>query len=692
MADTYAEEAPNEIEEPASQDAPEDEGQEERARKAFIIEWSARIRGAKKFHEDAFKRMRADEELAFYGAYKAWRDAGSYTVPVVGRHISQAVAALYAKDPQVTAKRKPRIKFRAWDGKPESLIMALQSPDDPMSREIIMEYQTIQAEDRRLMKLGKALEILFDYFISEHEPNFKRQMKQLVRRTKTVGLGYIKLGFQRAFEPNPDISQGIADATEQLAGIKRLMEEAKEGDIEPYSAQAEELRQRIKALQSDEMMLVREGPVFDFPRAYEIIVDPACRQIEGFVGAGWIAHERRLTPDRVKEVYGVEVKTGGFTSYKDKESSETPRDEREAEDQKGAEKLCVWEVYDKRSGLTFTIADGCMKYLSAPETPRVWIDGFWPVEALVFNDCEYAEQIYPMSDVRALEHPQLEYNRSRQALRIHRIANTPKYLAPKGKLDEEDKSRLANSDPHSVIELNAVETGRPLSELLDSIRHPPVDPALYDTTPVMDDILRSVGTQEAQIGGMAGATATESSIAEGARQAGIASNIDDLDDFLSRIARKMSQIFLRELSPETVAEIVGPGVEWPQASLDEIAKEIYLEVRAGSSGRPNRAAELANLERATPYLLQTPEISPWALARRFSELVDIDPEELRAEGMPSIVAQNAAAGRGPSAGPAGGTERDPGAQGGAGATNAPNPQERQPGAQAAYPAPGDFSG
>jgi len=70
---------------------------------------------------------------------------------------------------------------------------------------------------------------------------------------------------------------------------------------------------------------------------------------------------------------------------------------------------------------------------------------------------------------------------------------------------------------------------------------------------------------------------------------------------------------------------------------------------------------------------------------------DVKVEEAIADGMPSITALNAMAAHAatnPGGAETGNPATNPASQGGAGASNAPNPQARPPGAQPAYPAPG----
>ena len=165
----------------------------------------------------------------------------------------------------------------------------------------------------------------------------------------------------------------------------------------------------------------------------------------------------------------------------------------------------------------------------------------------------------------------------------------------------------------------------------------------------------------------------------------MASNVDDLDDMLSELARSTGQLMLLELTPETVTKIVGPGSIWPEFSREQVAEELFLEVRVGSSGRPNKAAELANLERAAPTILQIPGISPVWFAKQVLERLDetgLDIEEAIIEGIPSMIAQNQLMGNPEPA--TGDPASDPSQQGSQGAANA-SQEQTQAGPQPAYP-------
>lgn len=649
------------------------------------------ILASKGYFKDDFKRMREDMLIARQGASDKWIDAGNYTVPIINRYINQSVSSLYAKNPTATAEKRKTLDYALWDGKPDTAMAALQSMmgGDQQAAAIVQDVEQGRQKQEMMTKIGDTLEVLFDYYANEQKPRLKPLMKSFVRRAKTCAVGYVMLGFQRDIgELSPDDTAKLEDSRNKLAEIQRRAQDDVDGEISPdLENERYELETLIEDIQSQKDVLLREGPKFMFPRATEIIVDPRCTQLMGFIGAGWIAREFHKTPDEIQKIYNIDVKSG-FTPYHENGSGELAEYHRRANtgDSGGEEKdglVCVWEIYDKDLEQTMTIADGYNGYLVKPKQPDYWMEGFWPVFALTFNASESEDKLYPLSDTHQLKHVQAEYNRAREYRRIHREANKPKYGVVKGRLTENDKALLSSAPAHAVIEFESLGNGEKIDDLVQPFRPVAIDPALYETNSEMEDTLRIVGAQEANIGGTSGATATESSIAEGGRMTSLSSNVDDLDEFLTDVFGAFGQMLLMELSPETVNEIVGIGAVWPEMSKQEVAKQVILKVRAGSSGRPNKAAELANMERGMPYLLQLPGVNPYPLGQRYADLLEIDLDEIIIEGMPSITALNAQAGK---------TEvmsDDPNAQGAEGADNTPQPAQNEPGAQPSYQQPID---
>jgi len=327
------------------------------------------------------------------------------------------------------------------------------------------------------------------------------------------------------------------------------------------------------------------------------------------------------------------------------------------------------------------VADGCKNWLRPPAPPDVFVEKFWPVFALTFNAVESEDDLFPPSDVALLRDQQDEHNRSRQGMREHREAARPRWGTTSGILDEDDIDKLKKAKPFDVLVMNK-DPATKLSDALEPIPVPGVDPNLYETAQYFDDVQMVVGAQQSTFGGLAKATATESAIAANSTNAADGSSTDDLDAFLSQVARASSQILLREMSEEQVKKIVGPGAVWPELSLPDIASEIFLDVEAGSSGRPNQAVEIDNFTKMAPILLQIPGISHTELAREALRRLDdrMDLTKMLVANLPSIVAANQMAA--PSTGNA---TSDPNAQGPAGAANAPQPPEQEsPGSGPAF--------
>lgn len=658
------------------------------SRKALVKEWVDKITRRNKEMDKHFKRMQKCMEIVKSGSSEpAWADGGNYVAPVLARHINQSVAQLYAKNPTAVAKRKQRLLFKLWDGKPDSIKGAMASLETgdvsqiPLLQDVIQGQQYIMLMD----KIGKTLEILCAYFLDEQEADYKEQLKAMVRRSKTNGIAFVKLGFQRILEPNIERGAGISDMTTKIAATQAALDMMAEDDdrYNEDSAALEQLKTNMADLQAmPEDIVVREGPILSFPKANTIVVDPDCTHLKTFAGAGWVAQWLGdFTPDKVLQNFKVDVKKGSYTKY-------APSGKQTRKESEDGCKCRLWEVWDRDNRQRSVICEGYEDFLVGPETPSTDVERFYPFFPLILNEVESDDEEIPPSDVWMARHPQDEINRARQGLREHRVANRPYNVARKGAFTEEDKKKFESRATHALVELEGMQLGDDVTKMLQTGPLTEIDEKQYDVTPHFEDILRTVGAQEANLGPTSGDTATESSIAENSRMAANSDHVDELDSLLTKLVRAMSQLLLMELSKDTVLEIAGPGAAWPEAAATrrEIVKDLFLEIEAGSSGRPNEAAELAKMERAAPTLVQLPGMNPEPWLKKYLRLLGIDLEEGFVEGLPSIQAINQMLSKQLMA-PAAGAPGDPNAQGPQGANNAPQPAQATPQSQPAFPAP-----
>lgn len=652
-------------------------------RKQLAKEIIATIKADKAHHEKAFKRMRRDMHVAMWGAEKEWSD-DNYKANIAGRHVKQKTAALYAKNPKATARRREQMDFMVWDENPASLQLAVQTIQaaeialmeaqavpaiaDPLTGEIrlpepelppgfeqaqalMADFQQGYARRQMYDKIGKTLELLFQYYMDQQQPiDFKRGMKMTVRRANTTGVGYVELGFQRETGPRPGLTEQLADARARLDHLRVLAERLQEGDLDEDAAERAELELSIQALTQEPEIVLREGLVVDYPQSTKVIPDKLTKSLDGFIGARHIAIEYTYTVDEVREIFGADLKDG-YTGYTTNAGSSREISTNDVTDEdyewsppgeKNKGMVCVWKYYDKPTGLVYYVADGYPDFLREPAPPDVFVETFWPVFALTFNAVESEEELYPPSDVSLMMDMQREHNRSRQGMREHREAARPRWVYANGSFgNEEDPLVLKNLRPFQAAGLS-MDPAAKIGDILQAIPVPGVDPNLYETGQIFGDTQLVVGTQEAQFGGVSKATATESAIAANSTTSSDGSAIDDLDAFLTVIARSAGQILQREMTEDIVKEIVGPGAVWPEMTLAEIAGEVYLEVAAGSTGKPNQAVEINNLERLLPILIQLPSINQEELAREVLRRLDdrMDLTKMIVAGVPSIVAQN----------------------------------------------------
>lgn len=667
----------------------------EPARAALVTQWQSRLTEARSYwHEKAFRQMVSDMKFA---AGEQWTNTPvtladgtvldpaefRYVANITLRHIQSRTASIYGKNPKIVARRKTRLLNTVWDGTQRSLMMAMDSMAtavDPQAKmaamAVIQDATASMADAQQKTQIAKTLELLFEHELDEQALPFKVQMKSTVRRGLTTGVGYVKLGYQRIMELDPAVTEQIELYSQKLATLERISADIADGETDQSEAEAEQLRLIIQDLSKGGEVITREGLLLTYPDSTSIIFDPEMKQLRGFVGASWAAEEYYLTADKIKEIYKVDLVAAasnpdlanprvydrtGHNSFSATDGKEV----------KASSYHCVWEVYNRDDGMVYVVCDGWPDFLVEPGAPDVKLERFYPWFPFVVNEVYSADHVIPPSDVKLIRDMQMELNRARQGLREHRRAARPRTYTRGGLLSATDRAKLQNGEPFEVIELNALGPNEKVTDVLQDYSGPRIDPALYDPSPAFEDYLRTLGQQEANLGGTSGATATEASIAEGSRVSSVSSVVDDLDEFLCELARAAGQVLLAECSEEHVKTVVGPGAVWPSLSGAEIAREIYLDVEAASTGRPNKAQEVQTAQAVFPLLMQIPGLDPEWLARELLRRMDdrIDITDAFASGMPSVQMLNQAKAM---LGAGQGVNADPNAQGASGGQNAQN--------------------
>lgn len=688
------------------QEAAPDES--EKALVSEVVQW---CRETREFWAETRKKITEEIEFA---AGRQWptgamMDAtdSNYVANFTRRLVNQKVAQTYAKNPRTVSRMRPQQAYVLWDGQQDSLLAAQMAKRDPLLQQaalvqqdpaaikalgqaeaILADYENGMSRKQMLKRWGRTLELVYDHQCDQQQPGFKVQMKALVRRALTARVGWVKLCYRREGDTvetdsalgvtTPDLMKNIAQKLNAIASGEALDEPRLKQEV------ALMLQSLQVGAQNGDEKLVDEGLVFDFPKATSILVDRNCTSLKTFANCERIAQEYLLTPEEVERRYGVDVKGDSLPYAKNGEAFEQDAETKWPE----TARVCVWEVYDKCAQLKYVVCDGYDAFLEAPDKPRPCISRFWPIFGLVFNEIEIEENCpdkdvtcYPPSDVRVLMPMQEEFNRSRQALREHRIQNRPLYAASPN-LTEKDRKTLAAGHPSGyVVSLEGLPADGDVNRALQQVKKQAIDPAVYQTQHLENDVLLSVGAQQANLGPTSGATATETSVAEGSRIQAGSSDLDDLDVLMCELARAGGEMLMQEMDAEKARMIAGPGAAWPSTKTDIYNSELYLETEASGSGRPNKAAEIANAQIMFPLLVQVPGVNPEWLAKQMLTRLDehVDLEEAFQRDLPTIMTMNAgpkadqvAAGMTP-AGQPGAQQTQPGLQ----PPNANDPAARQ---------------
>lgn len=620
--------------------------------RALVKAWTSRIKEAKEHWQKDFDRMR--ENMEFVAGIQ-WPgqctiDDDRYVANITHQLIKNKVATLYAKNPTAVFERRERMDFILWDESEESLLEAINQAQVflqsglPLPPELANFFKDIEAgklHRKVVERVGRTLQILYKYATDSQKPEFKQQAKAAVRRAATNGVAYGRpvLCVEGADYEKPSSIDHRSGATERAKRASVVLNKAQEGELDSTSAELGNLRSLALSLGAGESdSQFKERLEFDFHKSTKVIPDKRCSSLIDFVGGRFVAVEYILPVDDVNAIFQTNIKVGGEGNAIEagNESGETPSNlspnanlTQTDSAQTLESKLCyLYEVFDYTTKTRFFIVEGWKDYVSPPEVPFPMVSGFYPLYGLMFNEVESEPgtktSIFPPSDVQKAKSAQLEWNRSRDALRHQRNANSPVWMYRDGLLTEDDKDKLRNAEPNSAIALKGVPPEMTMEQFFARRPAAEIDPAMYDTAPLEQDLMLAAGTQQANMGpAQPNVTATVGTIAEQSRMDVSASDVDELDGWLSRLAQAGGEMMLQGFSIETVKAMAGPGAVWPTSpeTIQNYRNEVFLRVEAASSGRPNKAVDIANWRDLAP-LMQQAGANPLGLIKKTAKVLD----------------------------------------------------------------------
>lgn len=631
---------------------------ENKSRAALVQDLNDWCVDERKFWKPVYDRIRQEQRFA---AGKQWdctlKDLSPEEEKYIGDMVQQLVnrktAALYAKNPTPEAVVKDRMNFEVWDGQQDTIDnckkliatiapQALQAHEAELSgqpmpppppqmqadldqaQRILDDYARGMQEKAMLDKIAESGTKLIQQQWSQQSPDLLVCGKQAVTRVITSRVAFIKVMYKRDMESIPTESANDMEFSDKLATLTGQLEAIDNDETAPDDPKVEEsrllrasLEQQIAELQQSSQVPTDEGVVLDWLSATSVIVDRRCKLLKEFVGAHRIAHEIMMTVEECEKKFKVSLRNSGAKFYV--ESGEGWKSD---DDQKsnlaytdgtgakvGKQKVCVWHIEDKDTGLCYVVCDGVKDFLKEPYTNEPKVNRFWSIVAVTFNAQEVETNdpnedvtIYPRSDVRLMMPMQINVNWAGQEKRFQRNANRPGWMTFgdvwSGAQGEADLAKLSGPrEAHDVFRMQSVTSERDVNKIFQALPKQPFDPNLYDNAQDSQAMMLATGQQPSDIGAQRpDEKATGQNIAAQARAESESSNIDDLNFAFSTVAQMCWEMLIQEMPQATVKKLVGRGAVWPELNREDVADSIFFKIEAGSMGRPNQQAELNKIQ------------------------------------------------------------------------------------------------
>ena len=609
---------------------------------ADVKAWAERIKRARKYDEPARVQYAKDRRYAR-------GDSGSEVAAnIVGTNIDILESFLYARDPDVDVRPSPSAEPPSMDAlrdaaeeavkndpdvqtvHDETLQAVLQDSGDPVmaqkaaeqaadaftQKRIKDQFEALRKRYQARQRDNKAFAETLEIIISRlwKDARLKTRGTRWTRSSLTVGVGVLKASWQERTAPSPETVQAINDLQANIVHATSLRAEIAD-DPGDSDAKMAKLQRQMTALQSQAERVIARGFVVDVVQAEDFQVAPGYA-IADHLDAPWNAHriamrhedakaEFKLTPDQCKQATRFAAKKPVMARN---ESAMLVDDLRASEadaytsgasgdgygddtgGQTDGEFVMLWEIWDRDSNSVLTMIEGI----------KGWVKPAWNPTATT--------RFYPFFRVRTSEvdgqrHPQSlpsrsaklvdEYQRIGSAEAEHRRRVIPKTGFNAGLMSQEDAEKLSKATIQEMVPIKPTQPNTPIGNILQQITYAQIDQNLYDRSRINNELERIWGIQEALSGSINTAkTATEAQIQQSGFNARTGGRRDALESALSDLAQYTAEVAHANISAEDAQAMAGPDAMWPEyQGPNDLNSMVVVDIRAGSSGKPNTTAE-----------------------------------------------------------------------------------------------------
>jgi hypothetical protein len=504
--------------------------------------------------------------------------------------------------------------------------------------------------DEMLQTFGETVTLFVKQCLED--VRFKRRAWAALASTYTVGISWVKITPQEDFKRDPVGTCRQDDQQDNIATYRHLQERFAAQEFDENSAEyhrMEDLQQTVaeymkaelhEDLASNPPMQPQQvpDPLTGLPTVQPVPQDPRetrLQQLESgqmdvawlpeptrFIGfnidqvapedlrwdwnitnlvdiyqARWIAHRVWMTSEEIGSKWGVPVEELKMLNRYDSKgekvtpgkSMDDPATNKDLEATTKNDRCAVWEYHDKTTGRVLVWACGMERFLDDYVPDATWRN-WYPFFPLGFNLVD--GRLLPISDVQLQMHLQDEVNRLRTFAAEARKACFPRFAIKKGSMTPQEKKDFEDAAPFQVVELNAPQD---VKDALMTLGGTNYHAELYDTTSAVHDMEVMSGISQVSVGAVTrddSHFATDTAVA--AQQFGVQTDYRRtiLESWINDICTALADMGVAIVPEENIKARVGQEAFWPLVGRAELLQMLRLNVRSGSTGRPDREEEV----------------------------------------------------------------------------------------------------
>lgn len=456
----------------------------------------------------------------------------------------------------------------------------------------------------------------------------KKTARRMVRSALTVGEGWMKALMWSSKRPQPQLERQLRDAEDAAASLTAAMTELQTNPGDDPDVKKADIQLKIAGLKANIEKAKKIGLSTDYVRAEDMTVSLDVSAITDHLSADWNSEDiyipqtslltrfPRLTDEDCKRAtlyYQKNTATNAKGDILQAATGDEAADGQYSKSQpssgsgtgnKPVQFVKIVELWDSRDSNIKTMVDGLDRWAVEPYTPPQATNRFYPYFELEF---------YPVDGMRhsqslpgRLKKLQDEYSAARSNQRLTRERSIPGLIFNAGLVSPEDAVKLSASVIAEMVPLKLTDINIPIQNVVMVKPLPTIDVRLWDTTAIRSDMEALSGVQEALQQGSQSQqpkTATEAQIEQTGFASRTSADRDAIEDVLIDLANYSAECGIQEIPAEEAQRIAGAEAFWPEGmDVQDLLTMVNVEIQAGTTGKPNTAADKQNWATILPLL------------------------------------------------------------------------------------------